>query len=80
MRDDEGKSRYFAALSLFMFAMLGIVLCKQFRDAFHLLGIGRLHLVCSDRALVLSRRRSRRSEESIYHHIGLAISDSCSAS
>jgi len=26
MRDDEGKSRYFAALSLFMFAMLGIVL------------------------------------------------------
>src|SRR5690349_3518210 len=24
MRDDEGKSRYFAALSLFMFAMLGI--------------------------------------------------------
>src|SRR6478672_11443458 len=23
MRDDEGKSRYFAALSLFMFAMLG---------------------------------------------------------
>src|SRR5204863_4935061 len=25
MRDDEGKSRYFAALSLFMFAMLGIV-------------------------------------------------------
>src|SRR5438132_5170944 len=26
MRDDEGKSRYFAALSLFMFAMLGIAL------------------------------------------------------
>ena len=24
MRDDEGKSRYFASLSLFMFAMLGI--------------------------------------------------------
>jgi len=30
MRDDEGKSRYFAALSLFMFAMLGIVLAKNF--------------------------------------------------
>src|SRR5438874_3148529 len=30
MRDDEGKSRYFAALSLFMFAMLGIVLSKNF--------------------------------------------------
>src|SRR5262245_15368334 len=30
MRDDEGKSRYFAALSLFMIAMLGIVLANNF--------------------------------------------------
>src|SRR5206468_13001155 len=30
MRDDEGKSRYFAALSLFMFAMLSIVLSNNF--------------------------------------------------
>src|SRR6476660_654320 len=30
MRHDEGKSRYFAALSLFMFAMLGIVLANNF--------------------------------------------------
>jgi NADH-quinone oxidoreductase subunit L len=30
MRDDEGKSRYFGALSLFMFAMLGIVLANNF--------------------------------------------------
>src|SRR5947209_11897659 len=30
MRDDEGKSRYFAAVSLFMFAMLGIVLANNF--------------------------------------------------
>ncbi|HST30942.1 MAG TPA: NADH-quinone oxidoreductase subunit L [Chthoniobacterales bacterium] len=30
MRDDSGKSRYFAALSLFMFAMLGIVLANNF--------------------------------------------------
>src|SRR5437763_5751667 len=30
MRDDEGKSRYFAALSLFLFAMLGIVLSNNF--------------------------------------------------
>src|SRR4029450_12546181 len=30
MRYDEGKSRYFAALSLFMFAMLGIVLANNF--------------------------------------------------
>src|SRR2546421_10761868 len=30
MRDDPGKSRYFAALSLFMFAMLGIVLANNF--------------------------------------------------
>src|SRR5438477_3789323 len=30
MRDDDGKSRYFAALSLFMFAMLGIVFANNF--------------------------------------------------
>src|SRR6201982_222063 len=30
MHDDEGKSRYFAALSLFMFAMLGIVFANNF--------------------------------------------------
>ena len=30
MRDDAGKARYFAALSLFMFAMLGIVLANNF--------------------------------------------------
>ena len=30
MRGDEGKSRYFGALSLFMFAMLGIVLANNF--------------------------------------------------
>src|SRR5436190_10306709 len=30
MRDDTGKSRYFAALSLFMFAMLGIVFANNF--------------------------------------------------
>jgi NADH-quinone oxidoreductase subunit L len=30
IRDDSGKSRYFAALSLFMFAMLGIVLANNF--------------------------------------------------
>src|SRR5947208_5401076 len=30
MRNDEGKSRYFAAPSLFMFAILGIVLANNF--------------------------------------------------
>ncbi|HWB61266.1 MAG TPA: NADH-quinone oxidoreductase subunit L, partial [Chthoniobacteraceae bacterium] len=30
MADDEGKSRYFAGLSLFMFSMLGIVLADNF--------------------------------------------------
>jgi NADH-quinone oxidoreductase subunit L len=30
MRDDRGKARYFAALSLFLFAMLGIVLANNF--------------------------------------------------
>ena len=30
MRDDSGKSRYFASLSFFMFSMLGIVLANNF--------------------------------------------------
>jgi NADH-quinone oxidoreductase subunit L len=30
MKDDAGKSRYFASLSLFMFSMLGIVLSNNF--------------------------------------------------
>jgi NADH-quinone oxidoreductase subunit L len=30
MRDDSGKARYFAALSFFMFSMLGIVLANNF--------------------------------------------------
>src|SRR6267378_452253 len=30
MRDDEGRSRYFAALSFFMFAMFGIVFANNF--------------------------------------------------
>ena len=30
MRDDSGKSRYFAALSFFMFSMLGIVVSNNF--------------------------------------------------
>ncbi len=30
MREDKGKSRYFASLSFFMFAMLGIVLANNF--------------------------------------------------
>ena len=30
MRDDAGKSRYFAGLSFFMFAMLGVVLANNF--------------------------------------------------
>ena len=34
MRDDEGKSRYFAGLSLFMFSMLGIVFANNFAMMF----------------------------------------------
>lgn len=30
MKDDEGKSRYFASLSFFMFSMLGVVLSNNF--------------------------------------------------
>src|SRR6266542_1427736 len=39
MRNDEGKSRYFAALSLFMFAMLGIVLANTFVMLFMVWGV-----------------------------------------
>jgi len=52
MRDDEGKSRYFAALSLFRFAMLGIVLSNNFVMLFIFLGAGRLYLVSADWPLV----------------------------
>jgi NADH-quinone oxidoreductase subunit L len=34
MKDDEGKSRYFASLSLFMFSMTGIVLADNFAMMF----------------------------------------------
>src|SRR5207237_3652433 len=49
MRDDEGRSRYFAALSLFMFAMLGIVLANNFIMLFmfwELVGFSSYVLIC----------------------------------
>ena len=67
MRDDEGKSRYFAALSLFMFAMLGIVLANNFVMMFIFWELVGFTSYVLDRSLVLSRRRSRRSKESIHH-------------
>ena len=48
MRDDEGKARYFAALSLFMFSMLGIVLANNFVMMFifwELVGVGSYLLI-----------------------------------
>ena len=68
MRDDEGKSRYFAALSLFMFAMLGIVLANNFVMLFifwELVGFTSYVLIGH---WFLSRCRRRRSQQSIYHH------------
>ena len=52
--------------ALFMFAMFGIVFANNFVMLFIFSGIGRVHVVCFDRSLVLSRRRSRRSEQSIH--------------
>src|SRR5207244_13332621 len=49
MRDDLGKSRYFAALSLFMFSMLGIVLANNFIMMFifwELVGVSSYILIC----------------------------------
>src|SRR5438094_6442934 len=42
MRDDPGKSRYFASLSLFMFSMLGIVLANNFVMMFSFRELGGL--------------------------------------
>ena len=67
MRDDEGKSRYFAALSLFMFSMLGIVLANNFVMMFIFWELVGVHVLSADRSLVRPRRRGRRREESVPH-------------
>ena len=68
MRDDEGKSRYFAALSLFMFAMLGIVLANNFVMLFIFWELVGFTSYLSDRPLVLSRRRRRCGQQGLHHH------------
>ena len=68
MRDDEGKSRYFAALSLFMFAMLGIVLANNFVMLFIFWELVGFTSYISDRPLVLSRRRRGCRQQGIPHH------------
>jgi hypothetical protein len=42
MGADEGKSRYFAGLSLFMVSMLGDRAREQLHHDVHLLGVGRV--------------------------------------
>lgn len=68
MRDDEGKSRYFAALSLFMFAMLGIVLANNFVMLFifwELVGFTSYVLIGH---WFLPRRCCSRRKQGIHHH------------
>ena len=80
MRDDKGQSRYFAALSLFMFSMLGIVLANNFVMMFifwELVGVSYLLI-----GLWFERDRRRRCcEKSLYYeshwrlrfHVGILM-------
>ena len=76
MRDDEGKSRYFAALSLFMFAMLGIVFANNFVMLFIFWELVGFTSYVLDRSLVLiaTPQPTQRTKHS--SPLGLAISDS----
>ena len=65
MADDEGKGRYFAGLSLFMFSMTGIVLSGQLRDDVHLLGTGGLEFLSADRPLAYEEQRRRCGQEGL---------------
>ena len=67
MRDDEGKSRYFAALSLFMFAMLGIVLANNFVMMFIFWELVGVSFLFAHRPLVRTRRRRRCRQKSVHH-------------
>ena len=67
MGADEGKSRYFAGLSLFMFSMLGIVLANNFVMMFifwELVGVSSYLLIGH---WFERDQRGRRGEESIHH-------------
>ena len=79
MGADEGKSRYFAGLSLFMFSMLGIVLANNFVMMFifwELVGVSS-YLLIGHWFERPARPRPRRKHSS---PIASAISVSCSAS
>ena len=79
MEDDEGKARYFAALSLFMFSMLGIVLANNFVMMFifwELVGVSSYLLIGHWFSATPRPRRRRRPSSPI----ASAISASCSAS
>src|SRR5438105_13654863 len=64
MRDDPGKSRYFAALSFFMFSMLGIVLANNFVMLFifwELVGLSSFLLIDYWFEIVYSADASKKS-------------------
>ena len=67
MREDEGKSRYFAALSLLHVRHARDRPREQFRHDVHLLGAGRRQLLSAHRALVRTRRRRRCRQKSLHH-------------
>jgi len=74
MRDDQGKSRYFAALSLFMFAMLGIVFANNFVMLFIFWElVGFTSYVWS---VTGSFETPQPTQRQSIHHTRLAISDS----
>ena len=80
MKDERGRSRYFAALSLFMFSMLGIVLANNFVMMFifwELVGVSSYILIGHwfNRA-----SRSRRGATRHSSPTASATSGSCSAS
>src|SRR5438067_13104319 len=79
MRDDPGKSRYYASLSLFMFSMLGIVLASNFVMMFifwELVGL------CSYLLIGHWFERNTAADAANKHSLPIesATSDSCSES
>ena len=82
MAEDEGKARFFAGLSIFMFSMLGIVLADEFRDDVHLLGTRRREQLPPDRALVSksARKPPDAANKAFHGRTASATSASCSVS
>ena len=67
MGTDEGKSRYFAGLSLFMFSMLGIVLANNFVMMFIFWELVGRQFLFAHRSLVRTTGGGRRREKGLHH-------------